>query len=114
MSERGTPPTMQRAVGSSLLFDDRRSLYKVSAHGWKGMSSGLRSFAMFPTYPGAGCQSPDISGLPSVILGAGAERLGFPSTVRGILGVGKLYHCALASESAAIRVHSACMEVPPR
>src|SRR5439155_825228 len=44
---------MQLAVGSSLLLFARRSLYKASAQGWNGTSSGLMSLAMLPTQPAA-------------------------------------------------------------
>lgn len=44
----------------------------------------------------ASCQMPERSGLPSGVLGTGAERFGFPSLVRGIPGVGKSIHCAEA------------------
>src|SRR5690242_7050431 len=40
---------------------------------------------------------PERSGLPSGALGTGAVRLGLPSEVRGIPGVGWLIHCALAT-----------------
>src|SRR5947207_13979980 len=39
-------------------------------------------------------QSPVMSGLPSAVFGAGADRFGLPSGVRGIPGVGYLIHCA--------------------
>src|SRR2546422_3429804 len=87
-SARGTPPGMQLAVGSSLLSVARRCLYNASAHGWKGTSPGLRSFAMLPTYTDALCQRPERSGFPSAVLGAGAERFGLPSGVRGRPAVG--------------------------
>ena len=45
--DRGTPPGMQRPVGSSLLSVSRRCLYSSAAQGWIGGSS-LRSFAMLP------------------------------------------------------------------
>src|SRR5689334_22125229 len=40
------------------------------------------------------CQMPPSSGLPSGPRGAGAERFGRPSAVRGIPGVVILNHCA--------------------
>src|SRR5438552_9596162 len=39
-------------------------------------------------------QSPERSGFPSAFLGAGADRLGLPSAIRGMPGVGYLSHCA--------------------
>src|ERR1700686_359976 len=39
-------------------------------------------------------QMPDRSGLPSAVFGAGADRFGFPSGVRGTPGVGEFSHCA--------------------
>ena len=39
-----------------------------------------------------GIHMPEKSGLPPEVLGAGAERSGLPSRVRGIPGVGKLSH----------------------
>src|SRR2546426_12287743 len=55
------------------------------------------SFAIFPTYPPPGIQSPDRTGLPSAVFGTGAERFGFPSGVRGMPAVGYFTHCAAAS-----------------
>src|ERR1700694_13207 len=42
------------------------------------------------------CQTPERSGLPSEERGAGAVRLGLPSRMRGVPGVGKFNHCACA------------------
>src|ERR1700680_1942990 len=39
-------------------------------------------------------QIPEKSGLPSGVLGAGADRFGFPSLVRGMPEVGWFIHCA--------------------
>src|SRR5687767_1270538 len=39
-----------------------------------------------------------MSGLPSAVLGAGAERCGLPSAVRGMPAVGWRSHCAAATE----------------
>ena len=39
-------------------------------------------------------QTPERSGFPSAVFGAGAVRLGLPSGVRGRPGVGKLSHWA--------------------
>src|SRR5688572_2991473 len=46
------------------------------------------------SYFGAASQSPDRSGLPSAVRGAGADRFAFPSPVRGMPGVGCVNHCA--------------------
>ena len=46
-----------------------------------------------------GFQIPDRSGLPSGSRGAGAERLGLPSAVRGTVDAGTLLHCAAAGEA---------------
>src|SRR3984893_8441365 len=45
---------------------------------------------------GSVCQTPERSGLPSEERGAAALRLGLPSRVRGVPGVGKFSHCACA------------------
>src|SRR4029078_13470489 len=37
---------------------------------------------------------PERSGLPSLVLGAGADRLGRPSPTRGMFGVRCFTHCA--------------------
>src|SRR5580704_11074336 len=60
------------------------------------MSPGLRSAAIFRRYglfigPR---QMPDRSSLPSAVRGAGAERFGSPSAVRGMPGVLIVSHCA--------------------
>src|SRR5690606_18669684 len=39
-------------------------------------------------------QSPERSGLPLDVLGGGASRSGWPSTVLGTFGVGQSGHCA--------------------
>src|SRR5579859_6050234 len=43
------------------------------------------------------------SGLPSAVLGAGAERSAFPSFVRGVPGIFTLIHCADAILHRAVR-----------
>src|SRR5262245_40996944 len=43
---------------------------------------------------GPACHSPDRSGLPSAVRGAGADRFGLPSAVLGIPTVGCVNHCA--------------------
>src|SRR6185436_16000520 len=78
------------------------------------MSSGLMSLAMFPTKPPAGIHSPDMSGLPSAVFGAGADRFGLPSGVRGIPAVGYLSHCGAgdaAITNAAMNIANAFMAI---
>src|SRR5579859_7477182 len=48
-------------------------------------------------------QSPERSGLPSAVFGAGAVRLGLPSAVRGIPEVLRCSHCAGADTGIAHR-----------
>src|SRR5689334_9594590 len=65
------------------------------AHGWYGTGSGLISAAISRTNLLAlGDHTPDRSGLPPAKRGAGAERFGLPSLVRGIASGGTLVHCA--------------------
>src|SRR5215467_8360667 len=57
----------------------------------------------------SGFQTPDRSGLPSSVRGAGAERSTAPLFVRGTFAVGYLTHCApsvtaIASTSAAATI----------
>src|SRR5258705_13638328 len=63
------------------------------------MGTSTPSAARFSRYlvlnPGA-LQIPEKSGLPSRVLGAGADRSAFPFLVRGIPGAGWLIHCAAA------------------
>src|SRR3989475_10748031 len=49
-------------------------------------------------------QIPERSGLPSGVLGTGAERFGFPSRVRGIPGVGWRSHCAKSETLVEIKI----------
>src|SRR5262245_12528314 len=107
---------MHCAVGSSLLLLAWRLLNSCAAHGWNGTSSGLMSLAMLPTYPGPGAQSPETSVLPSDSLGAGAERFGLPSAVRGMPAVGYLSHCGAgnpANINVAANIARACIENSP-
>src|SRR5215472_8078820 len=70
-----------------------------------GNSPGLRSTPKFRTkfwFRGSPFQMPERSGLPSGFLGAGAERSGLPSLVRGIPLVGTFSHCAAAGKVAII------------
>src|ERR1700737_903246 len=53
-----------------------------------------------------GSQMPDRSGLPSRVRGAGAERFGFPSAVRGIAPAGTLVHCAISGRDIRDKPHS--------
>src|SRR5215468_5437987 len=85
-------------------------------------SVGLRSAAIFMRYlPALMPQTPDKSGFPSEVRGAGAFRFGLPSGVRGMPGVGYLIHCAGAgvetrptkTATAAPRKQT-CRIVPPR
>ena len=63
------------------------------AHDWNGTSS-FRSLARFLRYPVGGFQMPERSGLPSARRGAGADRSGRPSGVRGIAFGGTFAHWA--------------------
>src|SRR5580658_9350689 len=72
-----------------------RCLDNVSAQG--RMSPGFRPEVIFPAYPSSlARQSPERSGLPSAVFGAGAVRFGLPSALRGIPGVGYFSHWAAA------------------
>src|SRR5215475_2124738 len=88
----GTPWGRHRPEGRSLLIVSCRCLYNAAAAGWNGTSTPFQ--AIFSRYRASGfLQIPVRSGLPSDVLGTGAERLGLPSAVRGILGSGTLAHC---------------------
>src|SRR5579859_2131709 len=70
------------------------------------MSPGLRSptlrTAILPTAVSTAVyHSPDKSGLPSGVRGAGAVRFGLPSAVRGMPGVGYFNHCAFTGVVSA-------------
>ena len=58
-------------------------------------------------YPPTGSQSPETSGLPSAVFGAGAVRSGLPSGVLGIPAVGYFNHCA-ESEAHVSKIKAAC------
>src|SRR2546425_9321159 len=83
-----------------------------------GTSSGFRSEAMLFRYFGgtpvfAGPRfgihhKPDRSGLPSGDGGAGAERLGLPSAVRGTFACLTFSHCAKAGVADSIPTRSQC------
>src|SRR5579864_9565468 len=113
---RGTPGGMQRARGSSLCSLSWRCCESALAQGWKGASAGLRSIArsikcdLYSPYK-LSCswasQIPERSGLPSGVLGAGADRLGLPSAVRGVPGAGKFNHWAEAAVEDKRTAHTA-------
>src|SRR5262247_1463647 len=92
----GTPRGRQFASGSSPECDpSSRWSTSALAQGWNGTSPGLRSDAMFRMYLGLlGAHTPDRSGWPSGVRGAGAERFGLPSGPRGIEPDGTFSHCA--------------------
>src|SRR5688572_14557006 len=100
--DRGTPPTMQLAVGSSRLLFSRRRLYSSSAQGWNGTEPGGSRAEMSPTRTTAGCHRPVMSIRPSLLFGAGAVRLGLPSGVLGMPTVGYPSHCALSEVDSSI------------
>src|SRR5215469_720649 len=79
----GTLEGRHRLLGSSLPRLSIRFLYSAAAHGWNGTS--FRSAAMLIRYfsPGS-IHTPDRSGLPSGLRGAGAVRFAEPSLLRGI------------------------------
>src|ERR1700682_2933553 len=91
----GTPCGRQCAAWSSLECDPSlRSSKSALAQGWNGTSSGFMSAARLWTYLPLGSQMPDRSAWPSGNRGAGAERLGLPSGVRGTAVGGTFTHCA--------------------
>src|ERR1022692_2231927 len=76
------------------------------------MSPGLRSptlrTAILPTAVSTAVyHSPDKSGLPSGVRGAGAVRFGLPSAVRGMPGVGCCTHCAASGVTSAVKTVAA-------
>src|SRR5438552_13583138 len=91
----GTPRGRQFAGGSSPECEpSARSATSVLAQGINGTSPGLRSAAMSRMYLALpDSQTPDRSGWPSGARGAGAERLGLPSSPLGIPPVGTFTHC---------------------
>src|SRR6266567_618577 len=102
----GMPEGRQFAPGYSLAWAPViRSLVSASAQGWIGNSPGLKSVARPEPEPylllcWSPCQIPEMSGLPSSFRGAGAERSGLPSLVRGMPLVGTSSHCAAAGIDA--------------
>ena len=91
-SERGTPPTIQFAVGSSLPLSARRLLYSASAHGWNGTSRGFMFAAMSPIRIAAGRQSPT-DRFAVRRTGGGRGQIRLPSGARDA-GRGCCSHCA--------------------
>src|SRR5205085_5264708 len=81
-----------------------RSSNRAFDQGWNGTSPGFRSAARSCTYLLLlGSHTPDRSGLPSGNRGAGAERFGFPSGVRGMLARGTFTHWAWTGAHARAR-----------
>src|SRR5262245_43252813 len=84
-----------------------------------GTSSGFRSEAMLFRYfggtpvfagPGFGIHHrPDKSGLPSGVRGAGADRLGLPSAVLGMLVCLTFSHCPRAGAANIIPASNQCV-----
>ena len=76
---------MQRSNGFPLPKDSERSLNKAAAQGCIGAPpwSAARSCRSLLS---AARHNPDKSGLPSTAFGAGADKIGLPSGVRGIFG----------------------------
>src|SRR5438445_9057998 len=106
----GTPCGKQCNCGLSCPKVARRCLYSAVADGSMGTSTP--SPAMLSTkLLSAACQIPEISGLPSDVLGEGAVRLGLPSGVRGVPGSGKLSHCARAAPAIPKSNAKAIMEI---
>src|SRR5688500_6402645 len=77
-----------------------RSAMTARAHG--RISFGSRSAAMLRAYFGEYfIHSPERSGLPSGVRGAGAVKFGLPSAVRGMPGVGCVSHWAASGVLSA-------------
>src|SRR6185369_2642016 len=129
---KGSPAIWQCAVGFVNGFS-KRCFRICAASGRSGASSGLKSARTLRVYllkvlrsspgtlnvpkpgpykraisadgVGSTCHSPERSGLPFT-RGAGADRLGLPSRVRGMPGVGECIHCACTPlESSAHRTN---------
>src|SRR5262249_15811967 len=91
---------MQRSNGFPLPKESERSLYKAAAQGWRGAPP--ISPARFCKYlPSAVRHKPDKSGLPSASFGAGADKIGLPSGVRGVFGSVTATHWADTAEVIA-------------
>src|SRR4029453_15194118 len=81
-----------------------RDFIRAAASGRRGAPSG-NSTAMLVRKSGCSFRrhTPVRSGLPSAVLGAGAETFGLPSAVRGVPGSGTWIHCACAAWDAPSR-----------
>src|ERR1700735_4487222 len=81
------PDGRHRAFIESLPRSSVRRSTRAFAHGW--ISSGFRSAAMLARYFGDILfQTPDRSGLPSAVRGAGAARFALPLGKRGVPAFG--------------------------
>src|SRR5438128_10259360 len=87
---------MQRSNGLPLPKDSERSLYKAAAQGCIGAPPGPAARSCSSRLSAAR-QSPDRSGLPSTAFGAGADKIGLPSGVRGVFGSFTFTHWANAA-----------------
>ena len=97
----GSPVGRQLALGSSFESVARRSLKIFFPSALNGTVSPFFTACARSKTARDACQMPERSGLPSAVVGAGAERLGEPSGSRGIPGV--LYPCHCAEAEAVIR-----------
>src|SRR6266853_2133929 len=100
VSKSVTPCVRQRSDGWPFARFSVRSVERAAAQG--SMETVAPSARSARCLLSAATQIPDRSGLPSGIFGAGAERFGFPSGVRGTPGVGD-FHCADAGTKDAKR-----------
>src|SRR5262245_40392502 len=99
----GTPSGRQFVSGSSRQCNPAARSSKIAlADGWNGTGS-FRSFVRSLKYPIGGFQTPEKSGLPSGKRGAGADRSGLPSVVRGIALAGTLLHHGWANSGCDSR-----------
>ncbi len=116
------PIGRQCASGLSLLWSSLRCFSRSAAHGRSGRppfmfepmlkkvaaGGALGSDDGAPPRPvGPFCHSPDRSGLPSGIRGAGAARLGLPSAVFGTPAGRWFGHCAEARAGRAANATAA-------
>src|SRR6266516_2024888 len=104
---------MQRSNGLPLPKDSERSLYKAAAQGCIGAPPGPAARSCSSRLSAAR-QSPDRSGLPSTAFGAGADKIGLPSGVRGVFGSFTFTHCAnaatfIAKTTAISRIVRMCL-----
>src|SRR5262245_13060266 len=101
------PSGRQRTPGSSRPYVSARALYTFCAQG------SMSVVVMLVANPRPSIdQTPERSGFPFAVRGGGAVRLGLPSAVRGIPGVGTSSHCAAAgvTEQAAANTAMATRE----